>query len=82
VKAVTGSAGAVTASALEFDEDPNGSTNAAATSANAAKGRRMRRAVKGVSFHEGWWRTLSKNALRHFFVSVSSLIQAPGRPNH
>ena len=52
VKAVTGSAGAVSAFALEFDDDPNGSTNAAATSASAAKGRRMRRAVKGVSFSE------------------------------
>jgi hypothetical protein len=52
VKAVTGSAGAVTAFALEFDDDPNGSTNAAATRASATKGRRMRRAVTGVSFHE------------------------------
>ena len=60
VKAVTGSAGAVTASALEFDDDPNGSTNAAATSASAANGRRMRRAVKGVSFSEVTLQTTQK----------------------
>jgi hypothetical protein len=53
VKAVTGSAGAATAFAVEFDDDPNGSANAAATRASAAKGRSKRRAVKGISFHEG-----------------------------
>ena len=65
VKAVTGSAGAVTAFALEFDDEPNGSTNAAATSATTRNGRTMRRTVTGFSISVSGGHTVPKKAVRY-----------------
>ena len=65
VKPVIGSAGAATAFALEFEDEPNGTTNAAATSATTKIGRTMRFAFTGFSDFSRRAPTVSKKAMRY-----------------